>query len=407
MAQKVFQNPRGPVTRRGKQHIAGMAFPRPAAGAPRRRFCFTGTGVFFAGFCLLALARVPAQDLSITPGDVRIEVRSDSGYHLFIRKKAGLGSVLITETTRDPALQADNYAYRAAEWNAVNGDEIRMLNGAVLPPSSRIYSLIDSTPEIHPELGEAFHIFLPYLLYYGYTGARYGEVYVADGTYLNLRAFELPYADYRGRFRDNPYVLRFIQEEQVPGGNYREDTREAFTEITRSGGGNLVYSAGPDDLLDRLRALLEHEAGNSLDLVICLDTTSSMGDDIEAIRTGLTALLEELLPAFPEFRIGMVLYKDYNDEYLTRVIPFTGDFAAFRRSLDGIRARGGRDIPEAVYEALYDGAVKFPWEARSRLMILIGDAPPHPRPRGRITKEMAHEEAAARNVRVSAIILPE
>jgi hypothetical protein len=279
----------------------------------------------------------------------------------------------------------------------------------VIPPSSRIYSLIDSTPETHPELGPAFHIYIPYIIYYGYTDGRHGEVYVVDGTYLNLRAFALPYGDYRGAFQDNPYVLRVTQAPlpPPPEGNYMKDTVEAFEEISRSGGGDLVYSSGPADLVDRIRAILEQEAGNSLDLVICLDTTNSMKDDIDAVREGLTAMLEEILPEFTDFRIGLVLYKDYYDEYLNRVIPFTRDFAAVRRSLNSIRVAGGRDIPEAIYEALHEGAVKFPWAADSRLMILIGDAPPHPRPRGRITKEMVDREVAGRNLRVSAIILPQ
>jgi hypothetical protein len=351
----------------------------------------------------------PSRNLVIEQGDIRIEQRIDGGYHLFIRKKPGMNSVLITETTRDPALMADNYAYRAAEWNAVNGGETRILDGVVIPQNLRIYSLIDSTPEAHPELGQAFHIYIPYILYYGYTDTRHGEVYVVDGTYLNLRAFSLPSGDYRGDFHDNPYMLRVLQAPlpPAPEGNYMPDTVEAFEEITRSGGGDMVYSSGPADLVDRIRSILEQEAGKALDLVICLDTTNSMKDDIDAVREQLTAMLEEILGRFSDFRIGMVLYKDYYDVYLTRVVPFTRDFAAVRRTLNGIRVGGGRDIPEAVYEALYEGAVKFPWEAESRLMILIGDAPPHPRPRGKITKEMVDREVGRLNLRVNAIILPQ
>jgi len=70
-----------------------------------------------------------AQDLSLSSGDLLLELRADGGYHLFIRKKPGIASVLLTETTKDPNLQADNYAYRAGEWNQTNGDEIRILNG--------------------------------------------------------------------------------------------------------------------------------------------------------------------------------------------------------------------------------------------------------------------------------------
>jgi hypothetical protein len=350
---------------------------------------------------------VQAQDLSIGSGDILIEQRVDGGFHLFIRKKPGTGSVLLTESTRDPALGADNYAYRAAEWNAVNGDEIRILDGKPIPRESRIYSLIDSTPETHPVLGAAFHIYIPWILYYGYEGGRHGEVYISDGAYLNIRSFALPYADYRGAFRDNPFTLQVRPQEPLPGppeGNFMKDTVEAFTEIAKD---YLTYAKNPEELVDRIREILEREKGKSLDMVICLDTTGSMRDDIDAVRSRLIPMLKENIAGFDSFRIGMVLYKDYKDEYLTRVVPFTRDFNQFQRSLNAIRPGGGGDIPEAVYEALYEGAVKFKWEAESKVLLLIGDAPPHPRPRGKITKEMVDAAVGERGLKVQAIILPQ
>ncbi|GHU64092.1 hypothetical protein FACS189447_00150 [Spirochaetia bacterium] len=346
------------------------------------------------------------QDLSFQSGDLIIEQKTASGFHLYIRKKPGISSVLLTESTRDPALRSDNYAYRIAEWNEVNGDEIRLINGAPLSQESTHF-LIDSTPEAHPELGEAFHIFIPWLIYYGYENTRHGELYVANGTYLNIRAFSFPYGDYRGSFKDNPFILNVTQKPpETPEGNYMKETEEAFNEIAQ-GGGYLVYSSGPSDLVDRIKTILEEEKGKKVDLVLCLDTTNSMKDDIAAVRTKIIPMFRDIIADFTSFRIGMVLYKDYFEEYITRVLPFTDDFAVFQRNLNSIQVRGGGDIPEAVYEALYEGAVKFPWEAESRIMILVGDAPPHPRPRGSITREMVDEAAAAKNLKVSAIILPQ
>jgi hypothetical protein len=349
-----------------------------------------------------------AQDLVISARDLRIEQRVDGGFHLFIRKKPDIGSVLLVESTKDPQMRENNYAYRADRRNTVNGDERRILNGVPLP-GGRYWSIIDSTPERHPELGEAFHLYIPYLIYYGYEDTRHGEVYVVDGTFFNLRAFNLPYGDYRGPFLDNPYVLRVTQKplEGRPEDNYMDDTVDAFTEITKAGGGDLVYSTGPKDLVDRIRGILEKEKGKAVDIVLCLDTTSSMKDDIDEVRRALIPMLRQTIAEFSTFRIGMVLYKDYYDEYLNRTIPFTDDFSRFQRTLNGIRVGGGRDIPEAVYEALYEGAVEFPWQAESRIMILIGDAPPHPRQRGKVSKKMVDDEVAVRDIRVNAIILPQ
>jgi hypothetical protein len=365
--------------------------------------CIIVVFLALSGFCLFA------QDLSISPEDLRLELRADGGFHLFIRKKPDISSVLLTETTRDPNMLADNYAYRAGEWNAINGNEIRLLNGVPIPRESRIYSLISSTVINHPVIGEAFHIYIPHVLYYGYAGGRHGEVNVTDGTFINIRTFAMPYADYRGSFRDNPFRLE-ARQEPLPGppsGNYIREAAEAFTQIAQSGGGEMIYVETPDEIVDLIRNLLEKERGNTLDIVICLDTTNSMRRYIDPVRLKLIPMLNEILSGFSSFRIGMVLFKDYNEIYLTRVIPFTTDFTRFQRDLNAIRAQGGGDIPEAVYEALYDGATRFSWEAESRIMILIGDAPPHPRPRGRITKAMVDSAVEARGIKVHAMLLPQ
>jgi Mg-chelatase subunit ChlD len=350
-----------------------------------------------------------AQDLSINSEDLRLELRPDGGFHLFIKKKPDISSVLLTESTRDPEMQADNYAYRAGEWNSINGDEIRLLGGVPIPREDHIYSLISSTVVDHPLLGAAFHIYIPYILYYGYESGRHGEVYLTDGTYLNIRAFALPYADYRGAFRDNPYMLEARQRPAFdpPEGIYMRETLDAFKEIAKSGSGDLIYSRGPDDVIDLIRSVLERERGKTLDIVLCLDTTNSMRKYIDPMREKLIPMLDELLRNFPSFRIGMVLFKDYYDAYITRVVPFTSDFPQFQRDLNAIIVRGGGDLPEAVYEALNEGAVSFPWEAESRIMLLIGDGPPHPKPRGKITKEMADNAINERNIKVHAMLLPQ
>ncbi|MCL2802268.1 MAG: VWA domain-containing protein [Treponema sp.] len=362
----------------------------------------------FIGLFLLCLGSLPAQDLSLNTGDLLLELRADGGFHLFIKKKPDVSSVLLTETTRDPAMQADNYAYRAGEWNAINGDEVRILNGVPIPRESRIYSLISSTVVNHSILGESFHIYIPYILYYGYEGGRHGEVYLTDGTFLNIRTFALPYADYRGAFRDNPFILE-ARQEMPPGpsaGNYLPEALQAFTEIAKSGSGELIMVQTSEEIAEQVRALLESERGKTLDLVVCIDTTNSMRKYIDSVRSNLIPTLSEMLDSFPSFRIGMVQFKDYHNEYLTRVTQFTSNFEQFQRNLNAIRVGGGGDIPEAVYEALYDGATRFTWEAEARIIILIGDAPPHPRPRGRITKAMVDSAVDERKIKVHAMILP-
>ena len=351
-------------------------------------------------------AIVQSQDLTLNVEDLFIEQRFDGGFHLYIRKKPDIRSVLITESTRDPELQHHNYAYRAPEWNPINGNEIRIIDGLQIPPEDEIFSLISSTVIIHPELGEVFHIFIPWILNYGYEHTRHGEIYVSNGTYLNLRAFVLPFGDYRMPFYDNPFILWVNQIPiEVPPDFYDPEADRTFRDIAQQGDGFFIHATS-DNFLQKIEDILSFEAGKDVDIVVCLDTTGSMRDEMDAIKAGLVPMLRRMILDFIDFRIGMVFYKDFYDEYLTRVFPFTRDFDQLQREVDAIIARGGGDIPEAVYEALYDGATRFTWEAESRLIILIGDAPPHPRPRGRITRTMVDEAMAERNITVSAILLP-
>ncbi|MCL1992496.1 MAG: VWA domain-containing protein [Spirochaetes bacterium] len=367
------------------------------------------TAPIAAALCLLTVFSAFAQthDLNLSADDVLIEHRADGGFHLFVRRKPDINSVLLVESTRDPRQEADNYSFRANEWNAINGDEIRILNGVRLTGRASAFSLVSSTVVDHPRFGQAFHIYIPYIIYYGFPPGRHGRIFVIDGTFFNIRTFALPHANYDGPFADNPFVLEATQmPTDIPEGYFMRETIDSFREIAGFGRGDAILSAGGDALLPVIRSLLERENGNSLDIVICFDTTGSMVPHVNAVRQSLIAMLEELNGNFPSFRVGMVQFKDYFEEYLTRVTPFTTDFPGFQRVLNNIRARGGGDIPEAVYEGLFDSVTRFNWEADSRLIILIGDAPPHPRPRGRITRDMVAQEALARNIVIHSIAVP-
>lgn len=407
-------------------------------------------GLFAACLALLSLLPLASQDLGISPVDLRIEQRADGGYHLYIRAKPGVGSVLLTETTKDPQGQADNYAYRAESWNEYNGNEQRLLDGQFIPADSGLYFLIDSSPEPDSQFGSAFHIFIPWVVEWGYSWTRNGRTFLADGTFINIRSFTLPYADYSGAFLDNPYQISVTQRPferppapvapqaliapipppqtpatepvaepeaavapepepeppQADASIFMPSTLEAFTEIAKSNDGSIQYSWGTEDIVPRLARLIDAVPGESLDLVICIDTTASMEDDIDALRALLPDMIRDKTARFRNFRLGLVTYKDYFEEYVVQKHPFTSALATFVNSLNRIRVRGGGDIPEAVYEALHEGLTGFDWLAPERMMVLIGDAPPHPIPRGRINKSTVDTLSAALKVQIDVIILP-
>jgi hypothetical protein len=348
-----------------------------------------------------------ADTLVVGPSDVRIEQTLEGGYYLYVRKKPGLESVLVTESTEAPDHEVATYALRNPEYHPENGDERRKLDGEFLE-SDGVYSLIDSTPLPDDEFGEAFRVFIPWVVVYGYDWTRNGAMQVLDGAYLSIRAFELPFADYEGGYRDNPFILRVSQAERAdePTGHLNEAV-ESLAAVAEANSGRTFTSMTDADVVDAIDELIEETSGASLDLVVAIDTTQSMEDNVPYLQDHLVSMLSERAREKDLLRVGVVYYRDYMEEYLTRRFDFSDDFTVMQRMVDTIRVAGGRDSPEAVYEALYTALTRFTWLADDRLVVLIGDAPPHPFPRGMVTPELVKTAAAERGVAIHTIILPQ
>ena len=155
-------------------------------------------------------------DFQISVKDLALSAKKSptgeiTGIDLYIRKKPRVQSVMLVETTVDPKGKEPNYAYRAGEWNEVNGNEIRYLDGKQLNSQYSKYSLVSSTVVHHGTLGECFHIFIPMTLYYGYPWSRNGTVKIGKGTFINIRTYEKKYADYNGKYMDNPFMFDFAK----------------------------------------------------------------------------------------------------------------------------------------------------------------------------------------------------
>ncbi|MGC4122632.1 MAG: VWA domain-containing protein [Myxococcales bacterium] len=152
-------------------------------------------------------------------------------------------------------------------------------------------------------------------------------------------------------------------------------------QVETSFGGMTVKSNwdGKSDLDLKFDADRSVKGAIQLDVVFVIDTTGSMGDEIDRIKGTLVSVTDRLRGLRQEFslRYGAMLYKDRGDTYVTREIPFTTDIQEFSRVLQNVEAGGGGDLPESVNQALNE-AVGMAWRpGAAKVMFLIGDASPH------------------------------
>ena len=393
------------------------------------------------------------QELRIQADDVRlIEDKENGGYHLYVKKNPKVNSILLTETTKDPLGKNDSYAYRAKEYNPVNGDEIRYLNGKVLESEGAKYSLVDSTVEKTDFFDEAFHIYIPKTIIYGYEWSRHGEVELGKGTFINIRSFEKPYADYAGDYMDSPFMFDLktfkktvkkavpkiepvieiksevileveetpeeieepeVQDEMTLTDSFNPVASEKFSEISEK----MLYSHGPETLIEDIGSLLKSFKGaEKLDIVFAIDATGSMLNDIEKLRSDLIPEIKNIFDKNDDVRLAILFYRDYGDTFKYMDLPvkcfnFTSDLETFKQQLNSVKILGreGGDIPEAVYEAMFAASEFYKWRGDAQKeIILIGDAQPHPTPRGtgKYSKDYVMNVAKSRNIKIHSILLP-
>lgn len=121
------------------------------------------------------------------------------------------------------------------------------------------------------------------------------------------------------------------------------------------------------------------QAPNRFDLLLVVDTTGSMGDELSYLQSEVRTILARLRDGHPglDIRLGLVFYRDLGDDYVTRSFQFTANDTLVQTSLAAQSAGGGGDMPEAVDQAL-NRAIHFAWRPDAvHSMLWIADAPPH------------------------------
>ena len=185
------------------------------------------------------------------------------------------------------------------------------------------------------------------------------EVACADGNRMRLNTL----AD--GSVTLFPQVDRLGSKVRIRTGT--EDWREVA--IANGRGGQRV-----DFTVSRVAPAVK-----KLDLLLVIDTTGSMGDEIRYLQSELGAILQSLRQRHPglDLKVGFVFYKDIGDNYVTSTFPLTSDFNSAQAELRQQGAGGGGDYPEAMDQALIRAAGQQWRPDAVKTMLLVADAPPH------------------------------
>lgn len=156
--------------------------------------------------------------------------------------------------------------------------------------------------------------------------------------------------------------------------------------------------------------MLDEECENrdGVDVMFVFDATGSMGDELRYLQAEMKDVIARASEATGgmDIRTGAVVYRDHNDDYVTRISRLTSDIATTQAFIDKQEAYGGGDYPEAVPEALMAALNSGGWDsdARTRIAFLILDAPCH---EDSATIALMHDQilnAAALGVRVVPVV---
>ena len=144
-----------------------------------------------------------------------------------------------------------------------------------------------------------------------------------------------------------------------------------------------------------------------VEVVFVLDTTSSMSGLIQGAKQKIWFVANEILKAKqnPHLKIGLVAFRDKNDEYVTKVLPLTDDLDNVYATLMAFQVGGGGDFEEDVNAGLQKAVKSMTWSKSKdtlKMIFLVGDAPPH-MDYNEVTHQTLSSQAIRQNIYINTL----
>jgi hypothetical protein len=128
-----------------------------------------------------------------------------------------------------------------------------------------------------------------------------------------------------------------------------------------------------------------------VDVVFLMDATMSMNEELSAVRSSMTSIVQVLRRLSDEVSVGFVAYIDWSTPWVIPLKPVgkghqgEENLSQLLKGMSEIQLVGNQDWPEDVCEGLAKAtAMNWPTAGeRRQIIVLIGDARTHPQDRQR------------------------
>lgn len=141
-----------------------------------------------------------------------------------------------------------------------------------------------------------------------------------------------------------------------------------------------------------------------VDIAFVVDATGSMGDELMYLQAEMNDVIfkAKQISDKLDFHFANVFYRDFGDQYVTQSMDFSRVLSESVEFINTQAAGGGGDYEEAVEVALDSAINNLSWteSARSRILFLILDAPPHNNEANRKKMEQLMRQAAEKGIRI-------
>jgi len=152
---------------------------------------------------------------------------------------------------------------------------------------------------------------------------------------------------------------------------------DCFFHLGHSTGGEFYFKSGIESVHETIIKILENHTEVGTDLVLLIDKTGSMQNDIDSVRINLNLIIDQL-ERLDDTQIGVAVYGDKNVDGTNwwSETDLTTNYQIIRDYINSLKVSDGGDYPESVYDGIAKVITESTWRENAKKMILvIGDAP--------------------------------